>query len=231
MKHFAIVVKDNDISEKGYEFLVKSSKSVDNKFTIEKFDAATPENVERLMFESDVTWNYPWEGEVIDIASGMKKRAYQTKNRYARMAAAMSHFQLWQACFEKQEPFMILEHDAMFMLRCDVDITKTKFNILGINNPLMATRLAQKYYDLVVGNFDQYQPVPYIDNDITVPQGLAGNSAYIISPAGAEQMISLVYNYGLWPNDALMCKQLVNKLGVTRKFYTRVQGLRSTTTQ
>jgi len=43
-------------------------------------------------------------------------------------------------------------------------------------------------------------------------------------------MIELAQEHGMWPNDALMCYQLVPKLGVTRNFYTRIQGLRSTTT-
>ena len=74
-----------------------------------------------------------------------------------------------------------------------------------------------------------FQPVPTID-EFNVPQGLAGNSAYIIKPAGANTMLKLSKEHGMWPNDALMCKQLVPNLGVTRSFYTRIQGLRSTTT-
>jgi len=54
-------------------------------------------------------------------------------------------------------------------------------------------------------------------------------SAYIIKPAGAKKLIELVKQYGLWPNDAIMCRQLVPRLGVTRKFYTNIQGLKSTT--
>jgi len=34
----------------------------------------------------------------------------------------------------------------------------------------------------------------------------------------------------LWPNDAIMCKQLIRGLGVSRKFYTHIQNLKSTTT-
>jgi hypothetical protein len=71
---------------------------------------------------------------------------------------------------------------------------------------------------------------PWIDKPV-VPQGLAGNSAYIIKPAGAKQMLDLVNEFGLWPNDAIMCRQLVPKLGVTRKFYTTRQNIKSTTTQ
>ena len=70
---------------------------------------------------------------------------------------------------------------------------------------------------------------PTID-DFNVPQGLAGNSAYVIKPEGAKKMLALADEHGMWPNDALMCKQLIPTLGVTRNFYTRVQGLRSTTT-
>ena len=43
-------------------------------------------------------------------------------------------------------------------------------------------------------------------------------------------MIELVKEHGAWPNDALMCKQLIKSLGVTRTFYTKIQGIRSTTT-
>ena len=43
-------------------------------------------------------------------------------------------------------------------------------------------------------------------------------------------MIQLVKEYGLWPNDAIMCRQLVPKLNVTTEFYTRCQNLKSTTT-
>ena len=71
--------------------------------------------------------------------------------------------------------------------------------------------------------------MPWIDEK-NIPQGLAGNSAYILKPEGAEALISAAYRYGLWPNDALMCKQLIRNLGVTRTFYTGLQKTLSTTT-
>jgi GR25 family glycosyltransferase involved in LPS biosynthesis len=63
-----------------------------------------------------------------------------------------------------------------------------------------------------------------------IPQGIAGNSAYIMKPSGAKKMLDLVAQFGLWPNDAIMCRQLVPTLGVTKTFFTGVQGLPSTTT-
>ena len=46
---------------------------------------------------------------------------------------------------------------------------------------------------------------------------------------GAREMVSITEQYGAWPNDALMCRQLVPRLGQSKKYYTYVQGLESTT--
>ena len=93
----------------------------------------------------------------------------------------------------------------------------------------MATSKSKVYHDKILERPDFFQPVPTID-EFNVPQGLAGNSAYFIKPSGARKMVELSKEHGMWPNDALMCKQLIPTLGVTRNFYTRIQGLRSTTT-
>ena len=63
-----------------------------------------------------------------------------------------------------------------------------------------------------------------------IAQGIGGNSAYYIKPEGAKKLLELVDEYGAWPNDALMCHQLVANLGVTKTHYTTVQRLPSTTT-
>ena len=86
------------------------------------------------------------------------------------------------------------------------------------------------YYQKIIDNQYLYQKAPYVDNE-NVPQGLAGNSVYIIKPSGAKKMLKLVDEFGLWPNDAIMCNQLMPNLYVTRKFYTTIQNLKSTTTQ
>jgi hypothetical protein len=230
MKAFAIVVDGNEVSQKGYENLVKSSWSVGNPFEIKQHSAVPVCEVEQALNDYEIKWQYPWEGEVIDFATGLTKKSYPTKDRRKRISCSLSHFNLWQHCFEVSEPILILEHDSMFINPINFDIRDTKFDLLGINNPLMCTRKAHQFYDTIVKKFDEYQPVPIVDSDIKIPQGIAGNSAYIITPRAAEQLISLTYQHGLWPNDAIMCKQLVDRMGVTRKFYTRVQGLPSTTT-
>lgn len=228
MKAVSIVIKDNAVSELGYYRLVESSKAVGNNFDIVKWDAVTATNVNEFMDAVGLKWNYPWEGEIVDFATGLKKTAYKTTNPKARIACACSHYSLWHESATNDITMLILEHDANFINKIDFDPNDVKAEILGINNPLGATRKSQLYYDMIMQSAASYQLVPWIDNAY-VPQGLAGNSAYIIKPTGAKKLIELVKQYGLWPNDAIMCRQLVPRLGVTRKFYTNIQGLKSTT--
>ena len=227
---YSIVIPNNQVSFDGYENLKKSSKTVGNKFRVEKFDAVTADIVNTVMAGNGLKWNYPWEGETIDFASGLTKRAYPTTYKERRIACFASHYLLWHKCKKLDEPILVLEHDAIFIHQLDYQfILDSKYDIIGINNPLMATRRAQKFYDAVKGHSQEIQPVPDID-EFNIPQGLAGNSAYIIKPAGAANVLAAVDQYGAWPNDAIMCKQLIPNMGVTRRFYTKVQGLPSTTT-
>jgi GR25 family glycosyltransferase involved in LPS biosynthesis len=230
MKAYAITIRGNTVSEAGYEQLVESSKAVGNNFNINRFEAITPDYVDMTLEGQKIKWNYPWVGKEIDMASGLTKSAYKTKNPKARVACALSHYLLWKTCVNLSEPVLVLEHDAIFTQAVDFDINDAGFFIVGINNPLGATRKARDFYNTIVQNPKWIQPVPSIDNH-DVPQGLAGNSAYILKPIGAQKMLDIVKQYGLWPNDALMCKQLLPRIGVTKKFYTTVQGLKSTTTQ
>ena len=230
MKTYAIVIKDHDISEHGYKNLVASSFRVKNNFEINRFNAIVPENVDVLLSKSKLQWNYPWTGEVTDFASGLTKRAYVTARPKARIAAALSHYSLWLEAATSNETILVLEHDACFTYKLNFNPSECKGNIIGINNPLGCTRKARVFYQKVIDSQNMFQLAPTVDNE-NVPQGLAGNSAYIIKPSGAIRMLKLVEEFGLWPNDAIMCRQLFPDLYVTRKFYTTIQNLKSTTTQ
>ena len=231
MKAFVITIPDHEVSQKAAQICIDSSQKVGNDFDIEIFDAVTPKRVNKLMRDWRLQWNYPWEGEVFDFKTGLKKSAYATVNREARVACALSHYTLWRSCASGSLPYLVLEHDAKFIAKLDNNILENpKYLIIGINNPLFATRKAKVFKDVVDQSKHEIVPAPQIDT-YEVPQGLAGNSAYIIKPKGAQLMLKLVEDHGLWPNDALMCRQLVRGLGVTKKFYTEVQGTPSTTSR
>lgn len=71
--------------------------------------------------------------------------------------------------------------------------------------------------------------VPWVDDE-SIPQGLPGNSAYIITPQAAKRLVRGVNEIGLWPNDAYVCKQFFDDMMYSAyPYYTKVQGNKSTT--
>lgn len=228
MKAYAIVMKSHPVSESGYEALVESSKKVDNDFTIERYDAILADNVDEHMEREGLKWTWPDKGRIYNKELNMRFHAYggPPKRRYA---CAMSHYYLWKTCVEENEPILILEHDAKFIAKFDYEyVIDSDYQCIGINDPKNATRLYQKFDSIVQASLGPLVDCPVIDN-MEVPQGIAGASAYVIKPEGADQAIGAALDYGLWPNDALLCQQLFPWLGVTKKYYTTVQGLKSTT--
>lgn len=230
MRSFAIVIKDHSISEGGFSELIRSSKLIGNVFEIGRFDAIVPEQVDALMKAHKLQWNYPFKGSVLDPWTELRKTAYGERNPLRRVACSLSHFNLWKKCIELDEPILILEHDSLFIKTFDpTPILDSNFGIVGINSPFHATFAFNRFHEMVQKNPRELQPAPMLASK-EVPQGLAGNSAYVIKPFAAKHLIDLCYKYGLWPNDAIMCQQLCNFLGVSKTYYTQVQGLKSTTT-
>jgi GR25 family glycosyltransferase involved in LPS biosynthesis len=228
-----IIRLQNDIDSNKYANWCWQTSAVNT--SIEFFNAVTPDEVDDLMSGLRIEWKYPWTGEVNDIKSGLTLRAYQTADPKKRMACFLSHYWLWEKTIKSGEPMLILEHDAMFISKKPIpfdDILDSGFEIIGINEPFGATRLSQVFHENVQKEHfckNDVVRAPLID-DIKVPQGIAGNSAYIITPKGAYTMIKLTKEHGAWPNDALMCRQLIFGLGVTKTYYTKIQRIRSTTT-
>jgi hypothetical protein len=234
MKAYAIVLENNNVSKGGFDILKHSSYSVGNEFEINKFPACTPEKAFTALTENVVKWTWPWADVEIDIKLGLKKTPYPTMHRFARVACFFSHYALWKVAVQGDTPVMILEHDAKFIKKFDpkfLDSIQGDY-ALGINSPLGATRRDTTFNKIVHENPTEIMETPWIDNDLTVPQGLAGNSAYIITPGLARQAIQFVEDNGAWPNDAILCKQAFpGRILVTKTHYTKVQGLPSTTTK
>jgi len=213
------------------------------------YDAVTPKTLKGNMqknfdntISTNITYTYPKTPEEnrYDIRTGLKLSAYQSKSGKpdARIACFMSHYNLWRTCVEINEPIMILESDAIFTSIFDWVRIQKAFTgmVLGLNNPIGATRRASMFNTAVEkghkrGAIHTIMEAPDID-DFDIPQGLAGNSAYIIKPSGASKLIGLTAQHGIWPNDAIMCKQLMGKgnLQVVFPYITKVQSTIESTT-
>lgn len=172
------------------------------------------------------TWANNNTQETICPLSGLVQRPYTGANIEAKIGCFMGHFLLWKECVSTNTQMLILEHDSIFIS----PLPKNDYVLCQINNPAGATRLGCWWSDEIKNRgIHGIHSKTEIPSNKNVPDGLAGNSAYIISPKAAEQLLNLAYHYGVWPNDALMCRQLLpNMLQELYPFVTEVNQQRST---
>lgn len=230
---------------------------VNTKSTLDVFhlECVTPETLDlhlESLGYSQKDWTYPDPGvteqfthvDEFGSRTAMILTGYKTTNVQKVMACLASHMIMWHMCISMRIPIMILEHDALFVKKFDWQQFKRQHikklkgtSVVALNNPLGATRKAATYYDKVTRSLEAKEDIvdiPLVDDEKTrtrAPQGLPGNSAYIIYPQAAKELFNLIDVYGLWPNDAIMCNQLLPGLKIAYPFFTQVQGLRSTTTR
>jgi GR25 family glycosyltransferase involved in LPS biosynthesis len=221
--------------------LVNSINHTNSELQVLIQPATVPDTLEKDLkkFNLSLTdWKYPSEPgkQRNDLKSGLTLTGYNANNILKVISCMVSHMRLWRTCRNQNVPLVVLEHDAIFTKQFkSSDFPGEGGGIIGLNDPRGATRKSAVYYERISTsvssdpNFSHIKDVPYVDDDYLAPQGLAGNSAYIIYPKAAAHMMNLVEEHGMWPNDALMCKQLVPYLKHTFPFYTGLQGVSSTT--
>ena len=233
---------------------------IKSNFSQEYVQALYRSNPTNNRKEINYTWPKSPVEDGIDFSTGIYKRAYAAADWRKVAACSISHMRMWQHCIDLNEPILILEHDAYFTDRfyyrkialCGKeDIHKPNRDgidskgewtggICGINSPFGTTRKAA-VFDFKLKNSINLSPnmkfalgtVPYVDDpgDLPLPSGLPGNSAYIIKPWAARKLLDKVLEVGIWPNDALMCRQFFPWLQHCYPYQTKVQGSISTTTK
>jgi len=228
MKAFVITLFNDKYSVESAEKTIKTARQMNDDLHIEMVRAVTPDKIK------DTTYSYPVEGET-SVYEGMTLIGYKAKDISKKIACSLSHMNLWNKCVQLDEPIMILEHDAVFIRKFRPSKILNGIedgDILMINDPRGATRRGMVYHENIIKNDKGIHLVEGVNTpEETVPDGLAGNSAYVITPAAAKKAIELQSSIGIWPNDALLCKQLFpEKLKSYYPYITRVEQRRSTTT-
>ena len=227
MKAFVITLFNNKYSVESAEKTIKTARQMNDDLHIEMVRATTPKQV------SEYNYSYPVEGETSEY-EGMTLVGYKAKDISKKIACSLSHMRLWNKCVQLNEPIMILEHDAVFIRKFRPSKILNGIedgDILMINDPRGATRRGMVYHENIIKNDKGIHLVEGVNTpEETVPDGLAGNSAYVITPAAAKKASELQFNIGIWPNDALLCKQLFpRKLKSYYPYITKVNQLKSTT--
>lgn len=180
----------------------------------------------------------------LDLATGLQLNAYRAKNPLKIVACTISHMRAWAQACKTNRMIMVLEQDAYFIRQFKIgEITQADDNdrtwgAIGINFPEAGhTRRRDDY----VNGMDKYlldnpnkilAPVSTINKigEAPVPQGLAGNSAYVIKPWAARELLAKTLELGIWPNDALMCKELFPWIRQALYPYTHIQESTTSTT-
>jgi GR25 family glycosyltransferase involved in LPS biosynthesis len=217
VKAFVITLTGHPYSEAKASRCIETARDIGG-IAVKRFTAVDGASAIASMTEHGLRWTWANGNTSEDVCklTGLSQRPYG--KLLPKIGCAMSHFVLWAWCVHEAETCMILEHDAVFERRFD------EFGFRGIcqiNDPLNATPRGKWWSDNMrrrgPGVFDKTHV--FADD---VPDGLAGNSAYVIKPAAARAAIEKVREVGLWPNDAMLCRQFFD-LQELYPFVTRVE--------
>jgi hypothetical protein len=217
MKGFLITISSSRDSLTYSNFCEKSVEITKSKLSLFKFEATVPETL------FDIKWSWPHRKKLVCERTGLLLTAYRNQDLRKRIACAQSHYLLWKKCLELNETILILEHDAVFVRTFEP--FEFEGGVCSINSPLCATFNDKLYDEKLIEGINE---VPWVADE-KIPQGLPGNSAYMIKPWAAKELIDLQDSIGWWPNDAIMCKQLCPWLRCHKPYFTEVQGIKSTT--
>lgn len=223
MKAFVITLKDNQYSESKAARCIETARDIGG-IDVEMFFGVPKTEAWCVMEKFKLAWTWANNNTQTTACpiSGLQQHPYKGANLDAKIGCAMSHFLLWKRCVELNEPLLILEHDAVFLREFpDFDFD----GICQINDPFRATPRGKWWSDTMknrneVGVFPK--TIIRAGNERYIPDGLAGNSAYVIKPWAARELIDKYYELGVWPNDATMCIQLFPYLQEYYPFITKV---------
>jgi len=222
MLAFVITLEGNDYSETCAQRCIDSAD-----IEVKRFPAVNADEAEGIMRWHGLRWTWANNNTSAAVCpiTGLKQHPYGTLA--PKIGCSMSHYLLWSKCAELNEPILILEHDAVFIR----SMPEVEFNgICQINDPDGATPHGAEYSRRIKKRGPGVYLKTLIRPDPKMPDGLAGNSAYLIKPWAAVELMDAFHRLGVWPNDATMCVQLFPWLQELYPFVTRTKQQRSTTT-
>ncbi len=213
MISFVITLEGHEYSEAKAQRCIESGAEFG--IEVKRFRAIDQTQAVSVMQDNGLEWTWADGNTRITHCPITGLRQHPYGKLAAKIGCSMSHYLLWKQCTETT---LILEHDAVF-LRPLPDI---EFNgICQINDPRGATHQGDWWSDQMKKRGTGVWPKTRLKTNR--PDGLAGNSAYLIKPWAAAGLISAFQNYGVWPNDATMCLQLFPHLEELYPFVTRVE--------
>lgn len=122
-----------------------------------------------------------------------------------------SHYLLWDKCSKQDEPFLVLEQDAVIVRdpRELLPEIKKICHLDGTNPFDLDDKNHFEYYN---SQMEKYTPgvkrypfnTFYGENKIFPKGCFRGTYGYIIKPEGAKDILEFIKNHGLFPSDACL---------------------------
>jgi glycosyl transferase family 25 len=145
-----------------------------------------------------------------EILADLKLRQYKPKMKGGRLGVLgcfLSHYFLWQECYNSQEPLMILEHDAYMLRPLPKKVLKRFPDVLKldsldpyrntyneeIKNQSQEVRVWSLHDRTDHGKYKHYRGLYSI-----------GGYGYIIKPHAALEIITQCKRYGFRPADHMI---------------------------
>lgn len=222
---YCIILPGHEYSERAGRRCIDSAAKVGG-LRVEAFPAVGELEAQDVMRRRGLRWTWTTEGIRYCPQTGLRQHPYPGRLG-PRLGCAMSHMLLWELCADRGAPILVLEHDAVFVR----EWPEFEFDgICQVNDPAGATRRGDWWSGRMEARGPGVWPKTWVTNPRErIPDGLAGNSAYVIRPESAALLIDLYRRLGVWPNDAAMCEQLVPGLQELYPWVTQVQQGMSTT--
>ncbi len=232
MKAFVITIRGHEYSENKTSRCIETATNI-GEIAVERFYCVPKKRARATMNSYGLKWTWANNNTRPSVCpiTNLQQRPYYDANLDTKISCSMSHYLLWKRCVELNEPILILEHDAVFIHKFPEFDFK---GICQINDPkgggrrgkFLQQEMIQKYQ-----NTEGVNPKTLNTMGPMVPDGLVGNSAYVIKPFAAQELIDKYHELGVWPNDATMCIQLFPYLQEYYPFITKVeQGISTSST-
>ena len=223
MRAFVITLEEHEYSEACAARCIQSAAAFG--VHVEPFRAVARIEAQDVMKALGLHWTWAKLNNAYGRCqlTGLNQHPYG--DLQAKIGCSLSHYLLWQKCVA-EGPMLILEHDAVFLRA----LSEFEFDgICQVNDPAGATHRGEAWSQHMRGRGPGVFPKTRVMEDPHRPDGLAGNSAYVIKPWAAQELIDAFHRFGVWPNDATMCVQLFPYLQELYPWVTRVQQSVSTT--
>jgi hypothetical protein len=192
--------------------------------TVAKSPGVPAAEAEQVLLEAGLRWTWAGQNDRRTTCpiTGLHQQPYG--NLEAKIGCSLAHYRLWQWCVQLAEPILILEHDAEFITPLpELDVT------CQINDPDGATHKGAWWSQRIAAKGPGIHDKTRVMDDPLRPDGLAGNSAYVITPEDADRAVDLFHTLGVWPNDATLCIQLFPGLKELYPFAVKTKQEQSTT--